>query len=103
MTFEEGFRMLGAAAGRCTYCLKEMKMCSFQAHDRDQFTFDRVDNGKAHSSDNCVVSCLECNVKRGRKNFDDFYMISWLNVPINITTYGIRSSSSNIQQNLLDA
>lgn len=33
---------------------------------------DRLDNTKAHTPDNVVPCCLECNLKRNHKTYDEF-------------------------------
>ena len=33
---------------------------------------DRIDNDKPHTLDNVVPCCEECNIKRGRKTYDEF-------------------------------
>lgn len=36
---------------------------------------DRIDNSKPHTMDNVVPCCYECNVKRGRKEYNEFIKI----------------------------
>ena len=37
-----------------------------------QWTLDRIDNDKGHNMENVVIACLDCNIRRRRKNKDDF-------------------------------
>ena len=38
----------------------------------NQWTLDRIDNNLGHNSDNVLISCLECNLKRRRMNMERF-------------------------------
>ena len=37
-----------------------------------QWTLDRINNDIGHNTDNVLISCLECNLKRRRTNKDAF-------------------------------
>jgi len=54
---------------KCYYC-KE-KIFIFYKHIREpkQWTLDRIDNDEGHNMENCVISCLKCNIQR--KTLDD--------------------------------
>ena len=54
----------------CFHCQKIMKTLVFELYDPDQFTADRLFNDMAHEQDNCVISCLACNLAHGS---DDVY------------------------------
>jgi hypothetical protein len=41
-------------------------------YSKQQWTLDRIDNDVGHNADNVVVSCLECNLKRGTMDSDRF-------------------------------
>ena len=48
--------------GACFYC-----GCEMQIQDRmadDGLTIERLDNSIAHTRDNCVLACFECNCKK---------------------------------------
>ena len=45
-----------------------------------QWTLDRLDNSIAHTTDNVVISCLNCNLKKGRKNEEDFTFTKQLTI-----------------------
>lgn len=36
---------------------------------------DRIDNSKPHTPDNVVPCCGECNIKRNRKNYEEFKLM----------------------------
>lgn len=48
---------------KCLYCYKELKLTNFERYDQDQFSIDRLNDKSAHHKGNCVISCLECNLK----------------------------------------
>eukprot|EP00732_Lithocolla_globosa_P000459 Lithocolla_globosa_v1_NODE_138_length_5823_cov_17.507628.p1 type:complete len:551 gc:universal NODE_138_length_5823_cov_17.507628:3490-1838(-) len=48
----------------CHWCRKNL--------DQKEMTLDRKDNKKAHNNDNYLISCNECNVKRGNKTEKHF-------------------------------
>ena len=50
--------------GACTYCLEAVKTV-YEPRDKKQWTLDRIDNRMGHNKGNVVMSCLECNLKRG--------------------------------------
>jgi hypothetical protein len=37
-----------------------------------QWTLDRIDNNNGHNSDNVVICCLECNLKRRKMSQEKF-------------------------------
>ena len=37
-------------------------------------TIERLDNAIGHIQSNCVLACLSCNLKRGTKKLDDFFV-----------------------------
>ena len=57
---------------KCHYCQKEMYILYEISRDFKQWTIDRIDNTKGHNQGNIVISCLDCNLKRGRINKDAF-------------------------------
>ena len=44
------------------------------AYDPKQWTLDRVDNGLGHNTENVVIACLECNLKRRITNKNKFQL-----------------------------
>lgn len=57
---------------KCSYCKKRVVILYQNIREKSQWTLDRIDNDKCHSKDNCVVSCLTCNVSKKRLNDDKF-------------------------------
>jgi len=56
----------------CTYCLKRMSFFPRERGDVFQWTLDRVDNDDGHSMENCEISCLRCNLRKKRRDSDNF-------------------------------
>lgn len=65
----EGVNMIAAANGRCVVCDKQLKLASWTPGCRDQFSFDRIDDGKPHSPTNCRVTCLGCNLDKAVRDY----------------------------------
>lgn len=51
--------------GCCFWCRKQLNGYNF--------TLDRIDNNVGHTRDNCLLSCKECNVRRGDKLYNAFF------------------------------
>jgi hypothetical protein len=56
----------------CSYCETDVYVLYEHAREMTQWTLDRMNNNIGHDSDNVVISCLECNLKRRRQNMDNF-------------------------------
>ncbi len=57
---------------KCFYCKKEMYIFYELVRENNQWTLDRINNDIGHVTDNVLISCLECNLKRRRTNKDKF-------------------------------
>jgi hypothetical protein len=57
-------QLFAETSGKCTYCLETVKTV-YSCKDPKQWTLDRIDNRMGHNRGNVVLSCLECNLKRG--------------------------------------
>ena len=53
-----------AQESRCAACNIEMLWC-YVPKDTRQFSIDRIDNAQGHAKGNVLLTCLECNRKRG--------------------------------------
>ena len=53
---------------KCYYCCKEMLVLYDISREMNQWSVDRIDNDKGHNLDNYYLACLECNLKRRRRN-----------------------------------
>ena len=52
---------------KCFYCSCNLAYGGDTKHDRAQWSLDRIDNSKNHHLSNCLVSCLDCNLRRRRR------------------------------------
>jgi len=57
---------------KCFYCKRNCELLYKNMYSKQQWTLDRIDNDVGHNTDNVVVSCLECNLKRGTMDSDRF-------------------------------
>lgn len=65
---------------KCYYCACEMYILYKIVRETKQWTVDRIDNDLGHNIDNYIVACLECNLKRRRRNCESFLFTKQLNV-----------------------
>ena len=56
----------------CYYCKCKMFLLYTKIKDPKQWTLDRIDNSMGHNTNNVVVCCLECNLKRRNQNMEKF-------------------------------
>ena len=54
---------------KCYYCNEHLLLVYENVREPKQWTLDRIDNNKGHITDNVVISCLDCNLKR--RTMDD--------------------------------
>jgi len=73
-------RMLRECKCGCHYCKHDVFVLYKNTQEMRQWTLDRIDNSVAHSANNVVISCLECNLKKGRKDEDAFIFTKQLAV-----------------------
>jgi hypothetical protein len=57
---------------KCFYCKRNCELLYKNMYSKWQWTLDRIDNTLGHNADNVVVSCLECNLKKGTMDSDRF-------------------------------
>ena len=72
ISFQEAKQKLIECRLLCHYCIKPVKIIYRIVRDPLQWTLDRIDNKKNHSSINTIISCLSCNLKRRNINKDKF-------------------------------
>lgn len=72
VSLNECFELLLESKLKCSYCKNRVVILYQNIREKNQWTLDRVDNDKCHSKDNCVISCLSCNVSKKRLNDDKF-------------------------------
>lgn len=72
VTFRETLHYLKESGMQCYYCKQGLWVLYERQREMKQWTLDRKDNSIGHQTDNVVISCLECNLKRRRTNQDAF-------------------------------
>jgi len=67
--FDECIDKLVLSKMKCYYCMEDMLLIYENVREPKQWTLDRIDNNKGHITENVVISCLDCNLKR--RSMDD--------------------------------
>jgi hypothetical protein len=64
----------------CYYCKTYVCILYEKLRENNQWTVDRIDNNYGHNNNNYYISCLDCNLKRGRQNDQNFKFTKQLNI-----------------------
>lgn len=72
ITLDETLELLLKSNLICIYCNHPVYILYMNWREPKQWTLDRIDNSLYHTYDNCVISCLQCNLKRREKDFMKF-------------------------------
>tara|TARA_B100000508_G_C11460254_1_gene278895 strand:- start:1615 stop:2133 length:519 start_codon:yes stop_codon:yes gene_type:complete len=80
ITYEVLIQKLVESKLKCYYCLNQMALIYENVRQMNQWTLDRIDNNLGHNSDNVLISCLECNLKRKDMNKDKFLFTKQLKI-----------------------
>ena len=73
ITREELLEKLVASKLKCYYCSTTVKILYSMARDPVQWSLDRIDNDVSHTQENTVIACLDCNLKRRRRDANKFH------------------------------
>jgi hypothetical protein len=65
---------------QCHYCKEKTFILYDLVREMKQWTLDRINNDEGHNTDNVIISCLDCNLKRRRTNKDAFLFTKQLNI-----------------------
>jgi len=65
---------------KCYYCNEKMFLLYEKVREMKQWSIDRINNDLGHNTDNIVMSCLECNLKRRRIGKDAFLFTKQMNI-----------------------
>jgi len=65
---------------KCSYCKCNMLLLYKNIRDEKQWTLDRVDNSIGHTNDNCVISCLQCNLQKRSRDDSKFKFTKQMNI-----------------------
>ena len=80
ITYEILLQKLVESKLKCYYCKKEMALIYENVRQMNQWTLDRINNNLGHNSDNVLISCLECNLKRKDIDKDKFLFTKQLKI-----------------------
>ena len=64
ISYDEVIEKLVISKLNCYYCKTNVAVIYDDVRQNNQWTLERIDNSISHTNDNCVISCLECNIKR---------------------------------------
>jgi hypothetical protein len=80
ISLEEIIEKLVISKLKCYYCKHDLYIFYKNIRESYQWTLDRINNDIGHYTDNVVISCLECNLKRRRTNADAFLFTKQLRI-----------------------
>lgn len=72
ISVDEIFALLKSSRLFCFYCNLRVKLIYKYARDPKQWSLERIDNSYGHNTDNVVIACLDCNLRR-RTIFQERY------------------------------
>lgn len=71
--FEYVYVLMYKQKGKCFYCDCNLKFLHYANHQQNQFSLDRIDSiNKGHCKGNILLSCLNCNIRKGQKSPKEF-------------------------------
>lgn len=72
ISYEDTLEKLVISKLKCHYCRHSVLIMFRDRREKYQWTLDRLDNTLCHSKDNTVISCLECNLQKRRRDEKKF-------------------------------
>lgn len=72
LTEDDMLEIINTVGVQCYWCDRETILNPEKIYSKNQLTLDRIDNDIGHTIDNCVISCFQCNMKRGDMSFDEY-------------------------------
>jgi hypothetical protein len=76
---DEVAHMLKECDYTCYYC-KDKVLMEYGKRDPKQWTLDRIDNTMGHNTNNVLISCLACNLKRRNRTVEKFLFTKQLTI-----------------------
>lgn len=64
ITFDETIEKMVTCKLKCYYCKQHTVIIYDDVRQKNQWTLERINNTISHTNENCVISCLQCNLKR---------------------------------------
>ena len=80
ITMEQVLEKLITSKMKCKYCMKQVYILYEKQREKVQWTLDRVNNDEGHNTDNVIVACLDCNLRRRRLDSDKFLFTKQMNL-----------------------
>lgn len=80
ISFESTIQRLVESRLKCFYCNCDVNIIYSKCRQKDQWTLDRIDNTLGHNTDNILISCLGCNLKRRDMDKDKFFFTQNLQI-----------------------
>jgi len=80
ITQEQIYEKMISSKMLCYYCKREVVVLYRTTRQPSQWTLERIDNAHGHTNINTVIACLDCNLKRGCRNSDDFQFAKQLTI-----------------------
>ena len=80
ITKESTIQRLVESKLSCFYCNTNLMLFYKECKQSNQWTLDRIDNSMGHNSNNVVISCLECNLKRRNTDLKKFLYTKQLSI-----------------------
>ena len=80
ITKESTIQRLVESKLSCFYCNTNLMLFYKECKQDNQWTLDRIDNSMGHNTNNVVISCLECNLKRRNTDLKKFLYTKQLSI-----------------------
>lgn len=80
ITWDELIELLVTSKLLCSYCRGCIYILYETSKDPEQWTLDRIDNTEHHHRENCVISCLKCNLEKRDKSDKAFRFTKQLKI-----------------------
>lgn len=80
VTFNDIIKMLNNCNCKCHYCAKDLQIFYKYVREKTQWSLDRINNDQGHNTNNVVISCLECNLKKKRTSEKSFLFTKQLKI-----------------------
>lgn len=72
ISLNDVFKKIKDCENKCYYCNTNLLINYKYGREPKQWTLERKNNNIQHNDINCVIACLECNLKRRNTNYDAF-------------------------------
>ena len=72
ITYNEVVEKLNACNLTCYFCKTALFILYDVVKEKCQWSLDRINNDLGHETNNVLIACLDCNLKKRRKNVDAF-------------------------------